>query len=79
MAYARFSAWDVYVFMHVDGHLECCGCRLNGGWEGGVVECESTEAMIAHLAEHEAAGHDVPPGIEDQLREDNHANFGGAS
>lgn len=30
MSYARFG-WggsDVYVFMHVDGYLTCCGCCL---------------------------------------------------
>jgi len=36
MSYARFG-WDgsdVYVFMHVSGHLECCACILaHGDWE----------------------------------------------
>ena len=70
MAYARFSYADVYVFMEVGGTLECCGCWLGNKW------CfDSTEAMIAHLAEHRAAGHDVPAGLEDALRLDDAANF----
>lgn len=63
MAYSRFSYADVYVFMDVHGTLECCGCSLGDEWNFG-----STEAMIDHIAEHRAAGHDVPDGLEDELR-----------
>jgi hypothetical protein len=31
--------------------------------------------MIAHLAVHRAAGHDMPDGIEDELRDDDADNF----
>jgi len=70
MAYARFSHSDVYVYAHVGGHLECCGCRLGDQWE-----FHSTDDMIAHLDAHRAAGHSVPPGIDDALREDDDDNF----
>lgn len=70
MAYSRFSYADVYVFMSVYGSLECCGCWLGPGWNFG-----STQAMIDHLAEHRAAGHSVPEGIEDALRDDDAENF----
>src|SRR5688572_16988801 len=56
--------------MDVNGSLACCGCRLGDEWYFG-----STDAMIAHLAEHRAAGHDVPDGIEDDLRADDTENF----
>lgn len=62
MAYARFSYADVYVFMNVSGHLECCGCLLSDQWK-----YDSTQAMVDHLAEHRSAGHDVPDGIEAEL------------
>lgn len=72
MSYARFG-WDgsdVYVYMHVAGHLECCGCILGDEWS-----FHSTQAMIDHLAEHRAAGHNIPVGIEDELRADDGQNF----
>lgn len=70
MSYSRFSFADVYVYMDVNGSLACCGCWLGDDWY-----FDSTKAMIAHLAEHRAAGHDVPDGIEDSLREDDAENF----
>lgn len=70
MAYARFSFADVYVFMSSSGHLECCGCSLGDQWA-----FDSTQAMVDHLAEHRAAGHDVPDGIEAELRADDRENW----
>ncbi len=59
MSYARFGCGDVYVFMSTSGHLECCGCILGDQWSFA-----STQEMVDHLAEHRAAGHDVPDGID---------------
>lgn len=70
MSYSRFGYADVYVFMNVGGYLSCCGC-----WLSDREDYYSTADMIAHLAEHRAAGHDVPDGIEDELLADDHANF----
>ena len=70
MSYARFSHADVYVFMNVNGYLDCCGCIL-----GDQYAFHSTDAMIDHLAQHRDAGHDVPDGIEDELRADDTDNF----
>jgi hypothetical protein len=70
MSYSRFGYADVYVYMDVNGSLACCGCFLGADWY-----FDSTEAMVDHLAEHRAAGHEVPPGIEDSLREDDADNF----
>ena len=70
MAYARFGYSDVYVFMNTGGYLDCCGCIL--GSEG---QFFSTQAMVDHLADHRAAGHDVPPGIEEELWEDDRDNW----
>lgn len=71
MSYARFSYADVYVFMSSSGHLECCGCIL-GDYS---VTCDSTQEMVDHLAEHRAAGHDVPDGIEAALWADDRENW----
>jgi len=70
MAYARFSNADVYVFMSTSGHLECCGCHLGEQWA-----FDSTAAMVEHLAEHRAAGHNVPNGIEADLWADDQENW----
>ncbi len=70
MSYARFGCGDVYVFMSTSGHLECCGCILGDQWSFA-----STQEMVDHLAEHRAAGHAVPDGIEDELWEDDRENW----
>jgi hypothetical protein len=76
MSYARFASaeivakfaddpdWqpvrsDVYVFLSVGGFLECCSCRLLTDWQS--FSAAATAAMLAHLREHIAAGHVVPP------------------
>jgi hypothetical protein len=70
VSYARFGYADVYVFMSTTGHLECCGCILGDQWVYG-----STQAMVDHLAEHRAAGHSVPDGIEQELWADDQENW----
>lgn len=55
MSYSRFSNADVYVFAHVDGFIECCGCRLGDKWD-----FHSPAEIVTHLTEHAEAGHDVP-------------------
>lgn len=56
MAYARFGGdSDVYVFFNNAGYYECCGCRL-GGWP----MLDTPGEMLAHLSEHQRAGHKVP-------------------
>lgn len=70
MSYARFSYANVYVFASTSGFLECCGCWLGDQWDYG-----STQEMVDHLAEHRAAGHDVPEGIEAELWADDAENF----
>lgn len=64
MAYARFSDCDVYVFLSVSGHLECCMCSL-----GPDLLAPNTAEMLAHLQRHREAGHDVPDEVFEELRE----------
>lgn len=66
MSYARFG-WDdsdVYVYLDVNGSLCCCACALNWQGDDGVFPAsrylDTTASMVAHLREHEAAGHEVP-------------------
>lgn len=69
MSYVRFSEKsDVYVYLDIAGYLCCCGCRL---WpEMDRWEYYSTEDMIDHLKQHEAAGHKVPGYTYEGLREE---------
>jgi hypothetical protein len=63
VSYARFSYADVYVFINVRGYLDCCGCWLRSG--GEPAHFFTTDAMIAHLREHQGAGHDIANAIEE--------------
>lgn len=66
MSYARFG-WedsDVYVFLAVEGHLECCSCPLANATQ----RFPSTAKMIDHLDAHRAQGHTVPDSTYDGLR-----------
>lgn len=48
---------DVYVYDDVTRGLTCCGCIMSADRSVSV----KTEAdMLAHLLEHDAAGHHVP-------------------
>lgn len=74
MSYARFSDdSSVYVFLAVNGHLECCACLFAGGFGGGYC-AYSTQAMLDHLQEHIDAGHDVPDSCIERLKENREAN-----
>lgn len=77
MSYARFGADGsaVYVFMSVDGVLECCGCALPGPGGGGSFTADGTEEMIGHLAMHVEAGQAIPAGLVSRLRADDAENF----
>jgi hypothetical protein len=74
MSYARFAKDEshVYVFLSVDGALECCGCRLER--EGRSVSVQNTQQMLNHLALHKTAGHLVPDYCTEGLIEDRDEN-----
>ena len=64
MGFSRFSEADVYVFEHVGGFIQCCGCSLSEGELGlddtfGMYDAKTPREMLDHLAKHEEAGHDV--------------------
>lgn len=54
----------MYVFLAVEGHLECCACSISDDWKH-----LTTDDMIAHLREHEKRGHTVPPSVFVELEE----------
>ena len=68
MSFERFSSSDVYIFEHVGGYIQCCGCWLDGGNFGLSIEenedswftnFKTPREALAHLDRHEAAGHDI--------------------
>lgn len=60
MSFSRFSDSDVYVFEHVGGGIECCGCWLTAGEKyGWSYNAKTPREMLKHLERHEDAGHDV--------------------
>lgn len=67
MSYARFSYADVYVFLNVEGYLSCCGCSFPDPEQ---TDFDTTADLLAHLAKHRAAGHDVPEETLDALKAD---------
>ncbi len=65
MSYCRFSEGDVYVFATAGrGGWSCCSCQLDL-----VAWFAKRSEMIAHLEEHEAAGHDTGEAIPMLRRE----------
>lgn len=70
MSYARFTENDVYVFYSVMNCLTCCGCMLGDKWD-----YYSTQAMVDHLEDHIAAGHDILPTLIPSLWQDDKINF----
>lgn len=75
MSYARFG-WDgsdVYVFEHVGGFIQCCGCLLTEPEDGedfGFANFKTPREALAHLEEHVSAGHFVPSYTFGRMRED---------
>lgn len=66
MSYARFGSGgsDVYVYEHVGGFIECCGCSLAKDEDGGVfgfgfTHLKTAREAIEHLEKHREAGDTV--------------------
>ena len=68
MSYCRFLEADAYIVGTVrDGKpvIECCGCTLTGDGEFPAFDTE--DGMLAHIAEHRAAGHFIPAHVDERL------------
>ena len=59
MSFERFSSSDVYVFEHVGGFIECCGCWLMADNDEWSVKLATPREALEHLDIHEAVGHDI--------------------
>ena len=71
MSYIRFGEnnSDVYVYLCVDGGIECCDCAMLDR----CFHVNSAEAMAQHLRDHIQHGHVVPDGVIDRIIDN--ANF----
>lgn len=75
MAYSRFTDSDIYIYPHVGGWIECAACWLNERSDEYSLfsmseEIYNDQHLIAHIAEHIKAGHDVPEGLLAMILED---------
>ena len=62
MSFERFYSSDIYMFEHVGGFIECCGCWFSGDWLETQVyfpQFKTPREALAHLDTHENAGHDI--------------------
>lgn len=59
MSFERFSSSDVYIYEHVDGFIECCGCWLVDWGTEGFPQLKTPREALAHLDLHEEAGYDI--------------------
>ncbi len=66
MSYAT-KGRDSSVYVYSDGnHLHCLDCMLDTDLD--TISLDSYPAMLAHLAEHQAAGHQVPYAALEKLQ-----------
>jgi hypothetical protein len=62
VSFERFSSSDVYIFEHVSGFIECCGCWITEPEDPqifGFARLKTPREALAHLDAHEQAGHDI--------------------
>ena len=74
MAYSRFYDSDIYIYPHVEGHIECAGCFLNiSPDEDTIFKSEhilDDETLLIHILQHRISGHNIPEGLESEILSD---------
>jgi hypothetical protein len=59
MSFERFSTSDVYIFEHVGGFIECCGCWFVDWDTEQFPQFKTPRKALEHLYRHTSAGHDI--------------------
>lgn len=59
MSFERFSTSDIYMFEHVGGFIECCGCWLSDWDTEPFPQFATPREALDHLDRHELVGHDI--------------------
>lgn len=67
MSYCRFSEGDVYMYSHIYGYIDCCGCSLAGKT---TTKFNSRMDAINHLQLHIMNGDKVPERAIKRLEEE---------
>jgi len=69
MSYATKGQRDSDVHVYSDGdYLHCLNCILDANFD--TVSLDTYPLMLAHLAEHQAAGHQVPYAALERLQKE---------
>ena len=75
MAYSRFTNSDIYIYPHVDGHIECQACFLNEPTDEYSLFSMSEhilddETLLMHILRHRISGHYIPEDLEAEILRD---------
>jgi hypothetical protein len=74
MAYSRFYDSDIYIYPHVDGHIECAGCFLNISPDVDTIfqstKIYDDETLLMHILQHRISGHNIPDNLEAEILAD---------
>lgn len=65
MSYCRFGVADIYLYDDISYGLLCCNCSLEP--DRSFATGKDFDAMLAHIADHRAAGHDIPTWVDEEL------------
>lgn len=64
MSFERFFSSDVYIFEHVGGFIECCGCWFVDWDTESFPQFKTPRQAIHHLYAHMTMGHNVGNAID---------------
>lgn len=73
MSYCRFLEADAYIYEHVSGWIECCGCSLEdpeAGEDFGFFRAKTAGEMLAHIEKHREAGDSIPQYTDERIKVD---------
>ena len=75
MAYARFSDYDIYIYPHIGGWIECSACFLVQPEDEYTLFSASEaihddETLLVHILQHRIIGHNIPDDLEHQILAD---------
>ena len=74
MSFERFGSSDVYIFEHVGGFIECCGCLFSeplpyDNDSEMFPQLATPREALEHLDKHEKAGHNIGKACNRIIRE----------
>lgn len=74
MSYARWGEEsDVYIFEHVAGYIQCCGCQMTKTSDKelfGFANLKTARKALEHLDAHVANGDKVSPSTFEKIKKE---------